>query len=240
MNNKFWLCYLLLNMSLFSYADQLPSSIKQLDNSQQLLLVITQNESAVTGLLYLYQRADLRSVWKREGSIFPVVVGKNGMLSTIGKREGDGRTPMGIFALGPIFGFAQRDSAYFPYYRLTVDSVCVDDPQSHYYNKLINSNAIDQPDWHSAEHMRSVPQYRLGAVLQYNVQKPIPGAGSCVFLHSWRNSKQGTTGCVALSATALQFVLWQLDSKKRPIIALFTQSAYRAVQVRFPDRLPKL
>lgn len=211
-------------------------NIKMLAQSQQLLKVQTSDWSAVQGELQRYQRASVHQPWKKFGKPIPVVVGKNGLAWGIGlannvssaapiKKEGDKRTPVGIYSVGPLFGFAQHPihlhSAKFFYVPLTATSICVDDKGSKYYNQLVDSAKITTPDWHSGEQMRTVAQYRWGSVIQYNMQPSIKGAGSCIFLHRWMSSTVGTAGCIAMEETALREILVWLDPSKKPIIAVF-------------------
>lgn len=145
-----------------------------------------------------------------------VVVGKNGVRED--KVEGDLATPMGKFKVGPVFGHSVRPQIelkidYIPIFE---DTVAVDDPQSKYYNQIVRRGEIAKPCWKSCEEMWKIKEYELGAVIQYNWGKAIPGKGSAIFLHIWEGENKATAGCIAMSKKDLIEVLTWLDHKKEP------------------------
>lgn len=189
-----------------------------LKNSKQYILVTAKWHHA-EGKLQRYQRPTLSDKWMKVGNEIPVVIGKNGL--AIKKQEGDHRTPIGVFPIGPAFGFERHPNFIkIPYFPLDETSICVDDPKSKFYNRLLNSASVPHPDWQSGEKMRQISLYRLGSVIQYNISPTLPGAGSCIFMHIWRNAHQGTAGCIAMQADALQNILQWLDEKDKPMIVI--------------------
>ena len=66
-------------------------------------------------------------------------IGKKG--TTIDKKEGDGKTPIGEFYLGLAFGVHSENEvkhkANVKYIQLNNEMYWVDDPKSKYYNKYI-------------------------------------------------------------------------------------------------------
>lgn len=196
-----------------------------LEKSCQLLLVVIQDWHTAHGTMQRYQRNNARHTWNAVGKPLAVVIGKNGL--ALMKKEGDLRSPAGIFPLGTAFGFSPDLKIKMPYLQLTADSICVDDLQSKYYNRIINADSIMQPDWKSGEKMREIPQYQYGALIQYNTNHPVAGAGSCIFLHVWRHSDVGTAGCVAMQQSDLKQVLNWLDAAKQPAIALLPRELYK-------------
>jgi hypothetical protein len=95
-----------------------------LARSTQTIVVTTTNWNAVEGQLQRYERATANEKWRPVGEPISVVVGKNGIGWGIGvlatddpnfrvssdpvKREGDGKSPAGVFALGTAFGYASQ------------------------------------------------------------------------------------------------------------------------------------
>jgi D-alanyl-D-alanine dipeptidase len=154
--------------------------------------------------LRLYERPEAGASWQLVHPAEPVVAGARGAgwspwfrhLAREGdpmKREGDQRTPAGIYALGPSFGFA---ASPLPGYRqLDRDAVCVDDPASPAYNTITSRGVVGAKV--SGEDMRRSPLYRRGIVVQYPTDAAAR-AGSCIFIHVWRNPGSGTAGCLAL------------------------------------------
>jgi D-alanyl-D-alanine dipeptidase len=243
---KIYLFWIAASFSLWTtgYAVHSPQSL--LRNSDQLLVVLTPALDALSGQLQRFQR-DPKHQWVKFGDAVPVVVGKNGMAwgvdtrrhpSGLIKKEGDGRTPMGIYPVGPAFGFDEKSSFQISYFPLTDTSICVDDEKSRYYNQLIDSSNAIKMDWRSGEKMRTVPLYEHGAVVQYNQPHPVIGGGSCIFLHIWRAPDHGTAGCVAMKESSLKEIISWLNAKKHPVMATLDQAGYKKVRTAW--RLPSI
>jgi L,D-peptidoglycan transpeptidase YkuD (ErfK/YbiS/YcfS/YnhG family) len=231
--------------------------------STQIIVVATSDWNAVEGRLQRYERTTARDVWLPVGEPISVVVGKSGLGWGIGviatddpnirstsdpvKKEGDGRGPAGVFALGTAFGDATMPvpGSKMPYMSLTESIECVDDPGSKYYNRLVNRSAV-AADWNSSEHMRSVGEvYHWGIVVGHNgivtdvkSNPPRPGSGSCVFLHIWRSPTQGTAGCTAMPQIELETLLTWLDPTLKPLLVQVPAFEYRRLINRW--KLPPL
>src|SRR5215212_5289775 len=94
-----------------------------LARSRQLIIVTTRGWEMVPGTLRRFERKGLKGAWARAGGDVPVAVGRNGLGWGVGlvdvggtagppKKEGDGKAPAGLFALGPAFGFAPARAAW--------------------------------------------------------------------------------------------------------------------------------
>jgi L,D-peptidoglycan transpeptidase YkuD (ErfK/YbiS/YcfS/YnhG family) len=184
------------------------------------------------------------------GNAIPVVLGKNGLGWGLGlvdakeragprKIEGDNRAPAGIFHLGPAFGYAPAPSAHWiklPYVPLTKTTEGVDDPGSHYYNQLVDRSKVARVDWHSSEQMRRAGDlYKWGVFVAHN-PAATSGAGSCIFLHIWKNSSTPTTGCTAMAERDLVELLRWLDPAAQPILVQMPRADYQTFQTQL--RLP--
>ena len=230
--------------------------------STQLIVVTTSDWDGVEGRLQRFERAAPHDAWLPIGEPTSIVVGKNGLAWGIGviatdgpnlrgasdpvKREGDGRAPAGVFALGTAFGDAVQPlpGSKMPYLNLTASIECVDDPGSKYYNRVVDRSAVT-PDWNSAEHMRAIELYRWGVVVGLNgivtdvkTNPTVPGGGSCVFLHIWRNSTQGTAGCTAMPQSELETLLTWLDPTRKPLLVQLPEPDYGRLISRW--KLPTL
>ena len=152
----------------------------------QLLIVVSDGSDA---RLYAYARgAD--GAWE-EALSAAAHVGRNGVSAE--KKEGDGKTPAGLFTLGHAFGAEAQPRTALPYRSVTADSYWVDDVNSKYYNQWIEGTA--DRDWSSAEHLADYPEaYALAVVIEYNAEC-VPGAGSAIFLHCGSGA---TSGCVSV------------------------------------------
>lgn len=227
-------------------AHGLPSATGQATSplyaSTQLIVVTTQSWNAVEGELERFERAGPDGSWKAIGKPIEIVVGRNGMgwgagvISTeelsMGtgepvKREGDGKSPAGVFRVGPGFGYAAKAPAGWklPYTRLTPSVECVDDSSSRFYNRIVDRTSVT-PDWHSSEHMAEAGEaYRWGAVIAHN-SRNVPRAGSCVFLHIWAGADKGTSGCTAMAQDQLKPILAWIDPARDPLVVQLPAANY--------------
>jgi D-alanyl-D-alanine dipeptidase len=211
-------------------------------SSRQLVLVVTPNESATSGVLYRFERESQGSLWKPLGSEWPIVIGRTGLASGAGlhrepvpglpmKKEGDGKSPAGVFALTSAFGFEEAGAGLrLPYVQLTKTLECVDDPGSRYYNRLVDRSEISSPDWKSSEKMREIEEYVFGVVVAQNSEPVEPGAGSCIFLHAWSGPESATVGCTAMPTERIREIVHWLDAAARPVLVQLTEESYAAVR----------
>ena len=168
-------------------------------------------------------RASL-SAWEREGAwwskkfaTMPVVIGRSGFALPDGKEEGDGHTPSGTFELKRAFGYAPYTQTGLDYRQVTQQDFWVDDPDSVQYNQWVQGS----PQADSYETLkRADALYEYAIVIEYNTEPVIPGKGSAIFLHVWRDRYTATAGCVATSAKNVKKLLKWLDLSRKPIIIL--------------------
>ena len=222
-----------------------------LSRSRQLLVVTTRGWEMVPGTLRRFERKGVKGAWARVGRDVPVAVGRNGLgwgAGLVGvsgtegpsKKEGDGKAPAGLFALGPAFGFAPGRAARLrvPYVPLTPSVECVDDTASRRYNLIVDRLAAGNVDWDSSERMRSVEGYRWGLVVRHNAAPPVAGRGSCIFLHVWAGPGRGTAGCTAMEESSLTELLRWLDPRKGPLLVQLPEAEYARLSAAW--RLPAL
>ena len=128
--------------------------------------------------------------------VVPCAVGRSGL--SVEKREGDGATPIGCFALRRVLYRTDRLDApgtALPSAPIGRDSGWCDDPESGEYNCLVRL-----PFDASAERLwRDDGIYDVIVVLGHNDSPPRPGKGSAIFLHVARSGYGPTEGCVALA-----------------------------------------
>lgn len=215
--------------------------------AEQLVVVTTADWDSLSGTMRRFQRASAKAPWRAIGGSMPIVVGRTGLAWGVGfddagsaldpkgphKHEGDGRSPAGAFPLDTLFGFAPSDSAtwtHLPYTQLLPSTDCVDDSASTHYNTVVRRDAVPQLDWSSAEHMRTVGQYRIGVIVSYNAAPPVKGRGSCIFLHIWNGPASTTAGCTALDANELLTVASWLDKPKHPALVQLPRKMYERLK----------
>lgn len=217
-----------------------------IDRSQQLVVVTTPGWSSTTGSMQRFERSSSEVGWRALDRPEPIVVGRTGLAWGVGfdgvsaegphKREGDGKSPAGVFPLDTLFGFASADSVSglkLPYVQLLPTTDCVDDTTSSHYNTVVDKSAVSRVDWSSAEHMRQVGQYAVGVIVGYNGAPPVKGRGSCIFLHIWSGPGSHTAGCTAFSEPKVRAVMSWLDASKRPLLVQLTANQYASLRIRW-------
>jgi D-alanyl-D-alanine dipeptidase len=213
-----------------------------LAGARQLVLVTTPAWDSTSGTLRRYERDDVSLAWRPIGATIPIVVGQTGLawddalgLASSGepvKREGDGRSPAGAFALDTAFGFDVRQTVPWirlPYLQLRQSTECVDDARSAHYNTIVDRSTVSLVDWSSAERMRAIDQYAFGVHVAYNGAPPSAGRGSCIFLHIWAGPGSVTAGCTAMELGALQELMRWLAPERRPMIVQLPSGVVKRV-----------
>jgi L,D-peptidoglycan transpeptidase YkuD (ErfK/YbiS/YcfS/YnhG family) len=138
------------------------------------------------------------------GGETPAACGRGGVRAD--KREGDGASPAGTFAL--LYGFYRPDRiarmpsglALTP---LQPDHGWVDDPADPRYNRLVT---LPYPA-HREAMWRADGLYDLVVVIGYNMGPVVSGRGSAIFLHVARPDLAPTEGCIAVAREALAALL---------------------------------
>ena len=126
---------------------------------------------------------------------FKCCVGKKGISKK--KIEGDLKTPVGIFKLGPLF--FRKDKVKKLFTNLKSIEIkknmgwCNDVKSKKYYNRLINT----QQNLRYEKLFGKDYKYNLFIPILYNYKKNVLGKGSCIFLHLTKNYKP-TAGCIAI------------------------------------------
>ena len=147
---------------------------------------------------------------------FRCCIGKKG--STKNKKEGDRKSPKGIFNIENLY--YRRDRMNKPETFLKCVKIknnmgwCYDVNFPTKYNKRIKiSKKIKHEKLKRKDH-----KYDLFIPIKYNYKKPVLGLGSCIFLHLTKNYEP-TDGCIALKKKDFLVMLRLL--KKNSKIRIF-------------------
>ena len=224
------------------------------DNSNQIILVIAGTDFTHKGKCFAFNRTGRN--WQKAFS-FPVVIGKNGLGWGLGlhdntdsdpsepvKREGDGKSPMGVFELIHVYGYLSLEvvDTRFPYTKSDKNLICIDDTENDYYNMVVNlrEKGLDADSLPSHEDMvRRDDLYKYTIFVGHNINEPRRGAGSCIFLHLWAGEDSHTAGCTAMSEQNMVRLLAWLDPDENPVFVQLTRKSYMRLQDRWglPDIL---
>ena len=118
------LLFLVIGISAQIKKPEPPAVKTPFAESLQAIVVTTDAWSETTGDAELYERKDLKSKWKAVGKEFEIVVGRTGLAwaqdsapeaASTFKKEGDGKSPAGMFPLTFAFGKADAITSKLSY-----------------------------------------------------------------------------------------------------------------------------
>ena len=212
----------------------------KISDTKQLIVVTTQNWSTPNGVLQRYEKT---KTWHKVGKAINIKLGRNGLGWGIGlhtipknakilKKEGDGKAPAGIFTLKQAFGYFPFVVDY-PYEVYKATDHCVDDVNSKFYNKIVDSTKINI-DYNSKEHMRFPKNYyKYGIVVNHNhidEAGVVKGAGSCIFIHI---KKIPTAGCTVMNEDEMKDIIKWLDVESHPLLVQGTVDVMNGLMKQF-------
>lgn len=236
-NGRIWTVGLLAMTcpSAASIADSTPRPA-----ARQLVLVVVPDWSSSRGTLSCHERRD--AGWQAVRGDVPVTIGTAGCGWGVGlhpadgdgptKREGDGRSPAGVFAVGDAFGAEERLETGLAYFPMTRHHWCVDAAGSPHYNRIVDDRTVGPDAVRGTEPMRRDIHldgdacYVVGFMIRHNAACAA-GLGSCIFAHPWKAPGAPTAGCTAMAEADLREILAWLEAGAEPRFALLTAAELR-------------
>ncbi|MGN6329605.1 MAG: L,D-transpeptidase family protein [Rhodanobacter sp.] len=221
-------------------------------DARQMIVVTTAGWNTDHGTLRTFERRQGR--WRQVRGATPVTLGAAGAGWGVGlhppqrggpvKREGDNRSPAGVFRIGEAFGYAARAATAMPYRPLGASDWCVDVSSSPYYNRIVDAQRVGAAAVKGASepmrrdlHFHGDQRYREGFVIGHNPDAS-PQKGSCIFAHLWKSPTAATAGCTAMTRDTMQSLLAWLKPQDHPVFVLLPQAEYRRLHA--PWQLPAL
>jgi L,D-peptidoglycan transpeptidase YkuD (ErfK/YbiS/YcfS/YnhG family) len=213
--------------------------------TRQLVVVLTPDWDAPQGRLARFER-QAGGAWTPVGASFAVTVGRSGSGWGLGvhapqaegpqKREGDGRAPAGVFAIGDAFGYAASAATRLPYVAMQREHWCIDVPGSPLYNRIVDTREVGAKAVEgSTEPMRrdihkdGDARYAQGFVIEHNTAG-VDRGGSCIFAHRWKAPGEPTAGCTAMADADMTALLAWIDPAKTPRFVLLPVREYARLQ----------
>jgi L,D-peptidoglycan transpeptidase YkuD (ErfK/YbiS/YcfS/YnhG family) len=166
--------------------------------------------------VYALEKSDF--TWRQAMSSLDAVIGRNGFAPPGEKREGDGRTPSGLYRIGTAFGYADWITTKMPYRQALADDLWIDDPNAPDYNRWVKQTETQAASYEKMR--RDDDLYKYGVVIEYNTGPVIKGYGSAIFFHVWASPKSTTAGCVAMSEDDILNILVWLNPEAHPVILI--------------------
>lgn len=225
---KFLIFFLILFLFLIASCVSKPHVIDMrpvinglnISESSQILVVTNDYPSSFNVQIYAMEKKT--GNWEMIHEPINGVIGKNGFANPGEKREGDGRSPSGIFPLQKAFGYSESILSKMPYRQVLSDDFWIDDVNAFDYNHWVKKEKTQALSYEKMR--RDDDLYKYGIVIEYNTNPVIKGYGSAIFFHVWGGEMLPTAGCVAVSENNIIKILGWLDPQAKPIIIMGTEN----------------
>lgn len=214
---------------------------RAIHRATRLIVVTVPAMTSVKATLHTFERrTPADATWLRAGPPEAAVVGDAGIgwaedfdylakKDEPVKREGDKRTPSGIFRVAGPFGF--EPNKIRGYTKLESGrSFCVDDPTSLLYGRIVSKEIAARAK--SAEDMSKVPGLKRALMVDYPARRGAK-AGSCIFVHVWDGAEKGTKARIGMPEERVA-VLQKWSAEGFTAIAIVSEAA----APRFKSCLP--
>lgn len=195
------------------------------------------NDSRVT--LSWYEKKDGK--WRQVGESWSARLGREGLAWGLGlhpnpkgatlKKEGDWRSPAGVFAIGGVWGYERsiEKNRKLPYTQITSRHLWVEDPESEHYNRQVVLDHEPREAWEKKAQMRQDdPAHSLKLFIAHNAPpQVVKGGGSSIFFHIWRDGGgRATAGCTTMAESRLRWLIARIDPAAQPVYVLLPRKEY--------------
>lgn len=208
---------------------------------RQLVLVTAADVRADRGMLRRLTRSAPGAPWTEVGQPVPCRLGRSGLgvgQGLVGiaagpaKRQGDGRTPAGLFPLPAAFGLAtaQEAGARLPYTVVTDRVACVTDPASPLFGRVVGPEQRPEAGLRQDRMARDDGANAWGVVIGHNAGAVDPQGGTCLFVNVRPAGGPPTGGSIGIPAEAAAALVGWLDPAARPLLAVLPESDLRALR----------
>jgi len=225
--------FALVSIALFAGSGVVPAR-----DISQLILSIAPTWDSGRGHLQLFEK--IGKTWHPASPVIPVLYGKNGLAWGCGvhplglhgtvKREGDKKTPAGIFKVGKIYTFdrALPDGAQYPFWTITKNCAWIDDSTHPLYNQHVTVDPNRRPQWFAKQRMRhNDAAHRWLVEIRHNSDPPVAYAGSAIFFHIRRGPDRKTAGCTVMESSHLEQIIKWLQVEGNPHYAILPEAEYK-------------
>ena len=178
--------------------DGLLAGLEGTDEGNQLVLVRYTGGSAAVLSVHEKRYGLWRQLYSEKA-----LVGANGIGKT---RDGEKRTPTGLYQLTCAFGILDDPGAKMPYLKVTTHHYWCGTSGSPCYNQLVDDRVTGRACASGDEHLIDYsPYYNYCLFIDYNAEGAA-NRGSCIFLHC-KGSRTSTGGCIAVDQWLMQAIL---------------------------------
>jgi L,D-peptidoglycan transpeptidase YkuD (ErfK/YbiS/YcfS/YnhG family) len=213
-------------------------------DAKQIIVCIAPKASSSEGTLQFFHR-DAKGEWQVDAKPWPVMLGRTGLAWGRGlnpeqpgpqKIGGDGKSPEGLFKIGPVFGYAPElpeGAKNWPYHQVTDRDAWIDDPAlaGLGYNHLYTlPKDAPYPPWWQKEYMHLGDfAYEWLVLIEHNYDDPDMKSGNEIYFHIRRGEHYRTSGCTTMERDRLEQLVKWLDPAADPMVATLTRADYDRV-----------
>jgi len=210
---------------------------------RQLVLVTATDARAIRGTLRRLIRGAPGAPWAEVGQPVPCQLGRNGLgvgrglgqtMAGSAKRQGDGRTPAGLFPLPAAFGYAGAQAAAaagvrLPYTAVTDRVSCVTDAASPLFGRVVGPDERPEGGLRQDRMARDDGANIWGVVIGHNSGAVDPEAGTCLFVNVRPADGPPTGGSIGIPAESAAALAAWLDPTAKPLLAVLPEGDYRSL-----------
>lgn len=189
-------------------AEESPQWIKNLSvaKSANQLFVVAQVGEKSTAWISMHEK-DSDGNWQQIMTT-PGFIGKNGLGKT---KEGDSKTPVGVFYFTKAFGIAPDPGCKISYTQVD-ENIYWSGDSNFKYNQMIDIKDFPALNKNDSEHLIDYnPQYNYCLNISYN-ENGTAGKGSAIFLHCFGDKKTWTGGGIEIPEEKMLFVMQNVKS----------------------------
>jgi len=207
--------------------------------STQCVLGVADGWNSTHVTLSYFEKRDGK--WQRIGGEWKGRLGTKGLIWGRGlqpnpggatlKKEGDGRSPAGVFDIGGVWG-AHKSVKKHPktfYHQVTPRDLWVEDAGSKYYNQFLTLGHQPKTRWEKKAQMKQDDYpHSLKMFISHNAfPNIVSGGGSSIFFHIWRREgAAATAGCTTMVEEKLRWIIATVDPGRQPLYVLLPRSEY--------------
>ncbi len=224
-----------VSLSTSAYAaPSIPSVVRNIEGSNQVILVQAPNWKSTRGTLRAFERVNGK--WQEVVSSIPADLGYGGLVPGKQRRQGTGTTPTGTYAITTSFGRKADPGTKLDYIKVDRNDAWTYNPRyPSTYNIFQSANRSWSRYGKYVERLYSYgKQYNYVAVLDYNLppgeitqgarginrttQYANTRMGGGIFLHVSNGNR--TAGCVAIKESVMKKIMNWVDPKEKPVIVV--------------------
>ena len=209
MRHKIFMLLVLIIMAVPAYGagSKSPEWLSQLNVAQDAQQLAIVSGTHGTNARFSLHEKDSSGVW-HEVIHAPAYIYKKGWCKT---REGDSKTPAGVFTFTEAFGINEDPGCPMGYTQVDDSHYWGGDSNSEKYNQFVSTRDYDDFSKKDSEHIIDYDlAYKYCLNISYN-SDGTPKKGSAIFLHCYTKNKF-TGGCVSLPEDIMREVVTRVKS----------------------------